>query len=1184
MDSNHEPSLSRSYEAQWPTGNAPEQQELPVYCEGNGFDDTEIGQPYSSWLNGEHLQVAQVNLKKCFERGRQLKAFLETSPARPDIIAIQDPPPHLPWIRVAGYHVWYDAPRELKWSDNPSIRQGQPVPIACVAFLVSTHISQSNWRVTRPGAKEDKICEFVASLTMTLCDGDELLIHNLYNRHESADLQELAVNCMSDERTILLGDFNISHPEGPRRAEHKPQELARFAKGALMRCLTPLEPTYSRGVERPDGKYSTTIDLVFASPDLVRPTMDNTPACRILNVPGFDTDHRVITTSFPVIPEPASGSFFQWRKINAAEYQAAMRVALESAQFPPLDTVEAIDKHTEKIFNTIFEVVKCNVKICDRFHRRAALKSDPDVLREVRREMELLKQHQAENSHDTERAWREAHEAVRKLQQDLRKRRYRDYAASEEHDIHSKMKQTSRWSAPQSLGIECLMVNGEEHRTPEAKSEVMKSVLFKETSDIDKTAPVHTVPGPSKESVAMNDLCLRTDELKKVIQALPARRSAQPDGVGNIAYKLAADEIIPHLDHLFTACLRLSYHPKHFKHANTILLRKPDKEDYTDPKSWRPIALLSCMGKILERIMTNRLTEVVKLQSLLPMEQFAGPGRCTTMALQSLLNNIYTTWTQPVKVNQKTGYHVVSFLSLDIAAAFDSVSPQRLLGVLLDLGVPRWQVRFHASFLSARTATINFDDYESPKWYKNWGVPAGSPIAGMLFMLFVVGLIKRVNNMPALQNGAKFVLAYVDDHGVAAASESYETNCRIFEEVNEVIMEWAGENGMAFNPSKYALMHLRRPGTHDGRPEMLKAHKAKISEWKRLDNLHKERSRKRKHAEVDTSPAPDELPELGPMPVLPPVSTALPSIDGLTEKALRTEKRFLGVIIDDELSWKAHVHHIIGKVHRILRFAKRLHTSTWGASLRDMRKLYLTSIRPVITYGCGAWFVRSLDHSLKWRLSNVLMKKLESLQYQCLKQLSGAFFGTSVAVLCKELAIEELEVCLDQQARRHRACLAASPDMADWERVREERGQQTHRHTPIDAHPFKHLHLEAKTLSQEVYINLQRAKDPGPRTKEELTTAIRKHLKKTAWAIAERRWKAYTSEHPKNDAAYKTKWDKSNWKLYKGLTRAQSSMLLHCRTGCIGLRHYRARLFQNKDTDVSLNRPLFLPPLFNGEC
>ena len=75
------------------------------------------------------------------------------------------------------------------------------------------------------------------------------------------------------------------------------------------------------------------------------------------------------------------------------------------------------------------------------------------------------------------------------------------------------------------------------------------------------------------------------------------------------------------LTKLVNAYFRLSYFPKQFRHARTIVLRKPGKPNYSDPGAWRPIALLNTTGKIVETVLARRITDLAESHRLLPDSQ-----------------------------------------------------------------------------------------------------------------------------------------------------------------------------------------------------------------------------------------------------------------------------------------------------------------------------------------------------------------------------------------------------------------------------------------------------------------------------------------------------------------------------------------------------------------------------------
>lgn len=76
-------------------------------------------------------------------------------------------------------------------------------------------------------------------------------------------------------------------------------------------------------------------------------------------------------------------------------------------------------------------------------------------------------------------------------------------------------------------------------------------------------------------------------------------KAAGIDELPNRFLRAITGGMLKTLTHLFQAYVTLGYHSMEFKKANTIILKKPRKEDYSEPKSYRPIALLSTLSKAL---------------------------------------------------------------------------------------------------------------------------------------------------------------------------------------------------------------------------------------------------------------------------------------------------------------------------------------------------------------------------------------------------------------------------------------------------------------------------------------------------------------------------------------------------------------------------------------------------------
>jgi len=118
-------------------------------------------------------------------------------------------------------------------------------------------------------------------------------------------------------------------------------------------------------------------------------------------------------------------------------------------------------------------------------------------------------------------------------------------------------------------------------------------------------------------------------------------------------------------------CLTLEYHPQQWKTAVAVALQKPSKPDYTQPRAYRLITLLECMGKILEKIIACRLTFMIGHYELISGAQSRGKANsATTDAILSFVHDIYTAWNHG---------KVTSALTFNIKGYFDFLNYDRLL-------------------------------------------------------------------------------------------------------------------------------------------------------------------------------------------------------------------------------------------------------------------------------------------------------------------------------------------------------------------------------------------------------------------------------------------------------------------------------------------------------------------------
>ena len=98
---------------------------------------------------------------------------------------------------------------------------------------------------------------------------------------------------------------------------------------------------------------------------------------------------------------------------------------------------------------------------------------------------------------------------------------------------------------------------------------------------------------------------------------MPNRKAPGLDGIQNEVLKAARKVLALAIAGIFSTYLEIGYFPTVFRETLTVVLRKEGKADYSLLSSYRPIALENTLGKVLEKLVIERLLEVLERNSLL---------------------------------------------------------------------------------------------------------------------------------------------------------------------------------------------------------------------------------------------------------------------------------------------------------------------------------------------------------------------------------------------------------------------------------------------------------------------------------------------------------------------------------------------------------------------------------------
>jgi ribonuclease HI len=317
------------------------------------------------------------------------------------------------------------------------------------------------------------------------------------------------------------------------------------------------------------------------------------------------------------------------------------------------------------------------------------------------------------------------------------------------------------------------------------KCEAFRTALFPKPPTAPEVALASYVASPDWNWPVLSRIELQNACTTKIKGKTPG-----PDLITQEIITQAYDTIPDVFYGVFSILLNTGHHPKCWKQATGIILKKPGKPDYSAPKAYRVISLLNCLGKISERVLAQRLTYLAETTSLLHPSQIG--GRLTKSAIDTAL-----LLTNEIEQNKLLGLKT-STLFLDVKGAFDHVAKNQLIAILRDLKLPKSLLLWVSSFLDDRRLQLTFNsNMEEFKEVKT-GIPQGSPISPILFLIYIRGLFTS----PAVK-----YLSYIDDISITVASTSYNRNIRLLEREVQRLIEVGEENAISFDIAKTELIH-----------------------------------------------------------------------------------------------------------------------------------------------------------------------------------------------------------------------------------------------------------------------------------------------------------------------------------------------------------------------------------------
>ena len=563
---------------------------------------------------------------------------------------------------------------------------------------------------------------------------------------------------------ILLGDFNAPAIDWKNWTCSATQSFAGklldFATNLAL-CQAVIRST--RVVRR---QKPSVLDLIFHK----YPNAVTSLKCL---APVGNSDHKLLRFSFalqvPDCPPPVARRRYAKMDVEGLR-AAAARVDWEAAS-------NAGD------LRACWEFIKTNIlKLTDRFvpvtYQRVSAKKPWHTAKHHR----ALKAKRAtfriwtENpTPSTEQHCREANSYYNKLDRSGRRQYERSIAIGAKHSpkpffAHVQRNKHLRTRVP-ALRDD----SGELFEDPGRKCELLQQA-FSGVYRPDNRTPAPDLPPPT---VRMQPMVFTVEDVLRELNRLNPRKSPGPDEVHPAILKALAETLARPLAALFNLSLAAGQIPDDWRAAIVCPLHK--KGDRHSADNYRPVSLTSVISKVMERCVKSAIMAFMMTNNLIT------PAQHGFLPHRSCLTNLLMADEEITRIIDSGT--AADLVLIDFAKAFDSVNHRLLCHKLQSLGVHPSLVEWTRDFLAWRTIRVKVGESLSEPAPVTSGVPQGSVLGPMLFLLYV-------NDLPELLRS--FILMFADDVKLIAARPDWQQLQRDL----DVFYEWSTTWDLPINIGK----------------------------------------------------------------------------------------------------------------------------------------------------------------------------------------------------------------------------------------------------------------------------------------------------------------------------------------------------------------------------------------------
>ena len=302
--------------------------------------------------------------------------------------------------------------------------------------------------------------------------------------------------------------------------------------------------------------------------------------------------------------------------------------------------------------------------------------------------------------------------------------------------------------------------------------------------------PLYTRVIPDKTFVKIVDIKIDEEMVKKKLLDLKIGKSPGPDGMHPRVLKEITLAIVKPLTLIYKESLKVGQLPDDWKSANIAAIYKKGSRHIA--LNYRPVSLTCIACKMLESILRDHIIKHMKKHKLFSSKQFGFiSGRSTTLQLLRVLDE----WTSIL--DRGSAVDVIYF---DFMKAFDKVPHERLIMKLRSYGVDGALLQWIRAFLTDRKQRVVINGTQSDWVNVTSGVPQGSVLGPLLFVVYI-------NDLPDVIDNQSSLYMFADDTKLFREITTVQDNDTLQIDIDEM-NDWSLEWQMFYHPDKCHVMKL----------------------------------------------------------------------------------------------------------------------------------------------------------------------------------------------------------------------------------------------------------------------------------------------------------------------------------------------------------------------------------------